>query len=46
MLDSIKIWSELDKLDKKDVLARIYGLNETEANAYFSLAECGMTHVS
>ncbi|MEM0372550.1 MAG: helix-turn-helix domain-containing protein [archaeon] len=46
VLESVRIWSKLDSIQKHDALAMLYGLTETEALAYFSLLEEGAINVN
>lgn len=46
MLESVRIWTKLDSIQKQDALALLYGLTETEAGAYFSLLEEGAVNVN
>ena len=39
MLDKISLWLEIEELQKHEMLARIYGISETDAQAYFTILE-------
>lgn len=46
MLDRIKLWNNINKIEKHDALAHLFDLTETEANAYFLLTEHGILNVN
>ncbi len=39
MIDKINLWLEIEEMQKQEILAHIYGISETDAQAYFTILE-------
>ena len=39
MLDKISLWLEIEDMQKHEMLAHLYGISETDAQAYFHILE-------